>query len=124
MKKNWLASAVAVAAIAVGGAASAQGYNLGYDHNTGTTPDEAIPYSSAVIQHRNGQRVLVQPNSSVPYHAGYDAWGRPLYRDSNGGLSAIAGLLGGQAYPDRRWDRDGDGVPNNRDRRPNDRRYY
>lgn len=104
-------------------------YNYGNHNYYGGTPTYpavvAQPYGNSVYVDPYGRQVHVQPNATTTYHAGYDAYGRPIYRDGNGNITYIGGSTSGNyAYSNRSWDRDGDGIANNRDRWPDDRRYY
>jgi hypothetical protein len=65
-----------------------------------------------------GRQVYVQTQTQQQQIVGYDQWGRPVY--GNSGTYAY----GGGSTWGNTWDRDGDGVPDSRDRYPNDRRYY
>ena len=122
-------------------------YNYGYNNaipavvaqpNTTVYVDQ---YGRQVYVDPYGRQVLVQPNTNVygannyggtttygttTYGiAGYDANGRPLYRDAYGNYTYTQPFGGGSyAYSGRSWDRDGDGIANARDRWPDDRRYW
>ncbi|HET8746029.1 MAG TPA: hypothetical protein VFM98_10515 [Ramlibacter sp.] len=133
--KKYIAMAVAAGALGVGGAASAQDFGtvignlFGFGQPTYTYPSYGrdipavvagtVPYGSTnrvfidqygrqVYIDAYGRQVLAQP--STPYGVtGYDAWGRPIY--------------GNVALADPN-DRDRDGMPNYRDRWPDDSRYW
>jgi hypothetical protein len=140
--RKLIVSALAVGALAVGGAASAQdlgavlGSVLGfgtpqYGYNTGTPAVVAGAYPSQIYVDPDGRQVYVQPNVNGAGQVyvdpdgrqvyvqpntsiiGYDAFGRPLYNTQSRNY----------AYSDPRGDRDGDGVRNRRDRYPDDPRY-
>lgn len=134
--KKTIAMAVAAGALAVGGAASAQDLGtvisnlFGFGQPTYTVPavpavpsygdQPAVvastvpyggrvyidPYGRQVYMDQYGRQIVAQSNTYGI--TGYDAFGRPVY-----------GTVGNVALNDR----DGDGVPNYRDRWPDDPRY-
>ena len=87
-----------------------------------------------------GRPIYGTQNSQTQQIMGYDSWGRPIYGthgtqqqqqqivgyDSWG--RPIYGNSGSYAYGTQprtsTWDRDGDGIPNSRDRWPDDSRYW
>jgi hypothetical protein len=120
--KKILLSAAAAAALAFGGAASAQdlgsvlGQILGYGSPTynNTYPNNGTvyvdQYGRQVTIDQYGRQVLVQPNANQQYGlTGYDAWGRPVY-----------GYITGRADQDS----DRDGVDDGNDRWPTDGRQW
>ena len=124
--KKFIYSAVAAAAVAVGGAASAQdlGGVLGSIFGFGTPPVATGVQPGTVYIDRFGRQVavdqfgrhvLLQQNMGI---IGYDAWGRAIYgnvgaRSSNRAVNEVvrSAQLG---------DSDGDGVINMHDRMPHD----
>jgi hypothetical protein len=121
MKKTLLA-AIAVGALAAGGAAFAQstytlpnGYTVYEDQNGNQM--HVDQYGRMMQPNTYGH--MAQPNTATHGILGYDAWGRPVY-------GATQENYGNNRARDRvrNRDRDGDGVANNRDRYPNDRRYW
>lgn len=140
---NFILSAVAAGALALGGAASAQdlgsilGNIFGYYGNQSTPAVVAgtVPHGSQVYVDPSGRQVhvdqygrhvYVQPNTSNYGIVGYDAWGRPVYGTTH--VYNQPNVYGDAAYPgyaaSPSWDRDGDGIANSRDRWPDDRRYW
>lgn len=122
--KKFILAATAVAALGIGGAASAQNLGdvlanvLGYGNPVYNT----APYGTTVHTDRQGRTYYVDQNGrrvflqSSPV-AGYDRWGRPLY----GGRYGWRGGRTDNSTPD---DIDGDGVANINDRNPGDSRYW
>jgi hypothetical protein len=76
-------------------------------------------YGRQVTIDQYGRHVYVQPNTGNYGITGYDQWGRPIYGTTTYGTTTY----GSNTYGYNSWDRDGDGVANNRDRWPDDRRY-
>lgn len=131
--KKFVASAIAAAALAAGGAASAQdlGSIIANVFGLGTTT-----YGTpAVVATQPGQQIyadqygrqfyydqygrMVYLNSQTQQIVGYDSWGRPVYSAST------QPYYGSNRYDGRNsWDRDGDGVADVRDRWPSDSRYW
>jgi len=126
--KKFILTVAAAGALAVGGAASAQDLGavvtniLGSfgvpTYGTQTYGNGNVyldQYGRQVYLDQYGRQVLVQPNTvygaSVYGTTTYDAYGRPIYAPN-----------GNYAYVNPR-DRDNDGVPNYRDRWPDDPRY-
>ena len=119
MNKFFL-TAVAAGALAAGATAFAQEnvipssmYDMGIPPAAQTNPEggriTTDAYGRSVIVDRSGREIV--PGVIV----GYDAWGRAVYAD---------GAYGNYAFTRRSaWDRDGDGIPNRRDRYPDDPRY-
>jgi len=122
--KKFILTAAAVAAMGIGGAASAQNLGdvlanvLGYGApGTTTSPYNTIHtdrYGRQFYYDGNGRQVFLQNNPIV----GYDRWGRALYGHRSW---AIPGGRRDNSTPD---DIDGDGVANNQDRNPGDSRYW
>src|SRR4051812_35806565 len=129
--KKFILSVAAAGALAVGGAASAQDLGavvtniLGsfgvptYGTQTYGNSVYVDQYGRQVYIDQYGRQVLVQPNNvygaTVYGTTQYDAYGRPIYSPS--GNYAYS-----NPYANPR-DRDNDGVPNYRDRYPDDPRY-
>ena len=117
--KKFVLTALATAALAVAGAASAQDLTDMLNHAiTGQqyvppvvngTPIYVDQYGRQVYRDAAGREVLVQSQPGGYGIVGRDAWGRPVY--------------GQVAAANPRWDRDGDSIPNRRDRYPDDPRY-
>ncbi len=136
MKKSILGAAT-LAALAFAGTAAAQVVTYGapyhgqpYAYSTppqraivaGTQPYYQQQYNTTYVDQygrqvhvdQYGRHVIVQPNTGNYGITGYDAWGRPVYGNTWGNY-AQNGTVG---------DRDGDGVPNVRDRWPDNRAYW
>ncbi len=134
--KKLVVTVLAVGALAVGGAASAQdlgavlGSILGLGSPTYTYPNApavvagSVPYGTQVYTDQYGRQfyydqygrqVVVQQQPNPNPIPGYDAWGRPIYG------SGTYSYGYGQYRP--YGDADGDGVANQYDRRPYDPRY-
>ena len=121
MRKSIL-TAVALGALAFGGAASAQslGSVIGDAIHDIFGIGQPSPNSTYVDQY--GRRVyvdaygrhIVQPSPNVYGGVAYDAWGRPVY----------TAPAGNYAYSAPTWDYDGDGIANSRDRWPDNSRYW
>lgn len=122
--KKFILSAVAVGALAVGGAASAQdlGGVIGSIFGFGTPPATVQPgsiyidqYGRQVAVDQFGRHRLLQSAVGI---VGYDAWGRPVYghigsRSGNAAVNAVVNAA-------QTRDNDGDGVINLHDKMPND----
>ena len=145
--KKFVLTAIAAGALAVGTAASAQdlgsvlGSILGYGQPTYSQSTPAVvagaqqvytdSYGRQFYYDQYGRQVYVTGSVQQQQIVGYDQWGRPVYGTASAGSYAYG--ANNYPYPNgdyaygtgtyRRWDRDGDGVPNSRDRWPDDPRY-
>jgi hypothetical protein len=138
--KKFIATTIAAAGLAIGGAASAQdlGNVIGTILNLAIGGDVTQPstqvYADAYGRHfyydQYGRQVYIQNINRYGSITGYDAWGRPIYGGATYGNVYPSYGTYGYSYPStqysyntRSWDYDGDGVSNTRDRWPNDPRY-
>jgi hypothetical protein len=116
--KKFILSTIAVAAFTVGGAAQADlidSVGYGISRILGVPYDPQLPHPGPVAQ----------------YGSYRDQWGRtvylgpdrqPAYVEDNGRLVPYGGVTGNYAVGPAH-DVDGDGVPNQYDRSPQDPRY-
>jgi hypothetical protein len=129
--KKFIVTALAAGAMAAGGAASAQDfgsaiaslfgfasptYNYGYTYPGVVATPQARVYSDSYGRQfyydQYGQQVYLNNSGQI---VGYDTWGRPIYGTPQ--------AYSYNYYGYNSWDRDRDGVPNSRDRWPDDARY-
>lgn len=144
--RKLIAAAIAATALGAGTAATAQdlGAILGgiFGYGSGT-PAVVAGTGSTIYQDNYGRRFYYDQYGRQVYLqdqqqqqiVGYDQWGRPVYGQEqqivgydNYGRPIYgtprAYVYGGQYPQYSSNDRDGDGVPNWRDRWPDDRRYW
>ena len=127
--KKFIFSAVAAGALAFGSTASAQDLGailsniLGFGQPNYGAVEQGVVVTPHGQVHTDayGRRVYVDPNGrqyGIPQGAevANDAYGRPMYRDAYGRWAYV---VSGSPY-----DRDGDGVADNGDRWPDDRRRW
>ena len=127
--RNVILTVVAVAGLAAGASVFAQASNYDNATQAGTRPADTPPGTlygpSGTLEYWQGNRGWV-PEQRYGYNAYPDGYSRHGY--ANGYPPAVAAPAW-QQQPHRpnsrdwqanRRDRDGDGVPDNRDRQPND----
>lgn len=134
--KKLVATALAAGALAGATAASAQDLGsvianvlgFGTPQYSYTYPQQQMyrdNYGRTFYYDQYGRQVYV--NQAPQQIVGYDQWGRPVYNATYGGTYGTYGSYGGYTYGGNyaynQWDRDGDGVANQYDRWPDDRRY-